>query len=219
MSENNIDKLAEIIWDYHLMHQSLRKANAIFALGTHDPLVAEYAVDLYLNGWAPFLIFSGGTIHEKDTLKNMIAKPEAEAFYDIAIKRGVPKEAIIVENKASNTGENFKFTEELLKALGFQFKTFIVVQKPYMERRTYATAKVHWPDKELIVTSKKQNYLDYVRTSGIPKDRIINTMVGDLQRIKIYPDKGFQIYQEIPDSVWDAYEELVKFGYNKRVIK
>lgn len=44
-------------------------------------------------------------------------------------------------------------------------------------------------------------------------------MVGDLQRIKEYPAKGFQIEQEIPDEVWSAYETLVAAGYDKHLIK
>ena len=34
-------------------------------------------------------------------------------------------------------------------------------------------------------------------------------MVGDLQRIKEYPSKGFQIPQDIPDEVWKAWEILI----------
>ena len=44
-------------------------------------------------------------------------------------------------------------------------------------------------------------------------------MIGDLQRIKIYPAKGFQIYQEIPGAVWDAYERLVELGFDKHLVK
>ena len=47
---------------------------------------------------------------------------------------------------------------------------------------------------------------------------MISIMVGDLQRIKLYPEKGFQIHQEIPRDVWSAYEELVKAGYNQRLV-
>jgi hypothetical protein len=43
-------------------------------------------------------------------------------------------------------------------------------------------------------------------------------MVGDLQRIKLYPEKGFQVYQEIPDDVWEAYEELVAMGFDKQLV-
>lgn len=43
-------------------------------------------------------------------------------------------------------------------------------------------------------------------------------MVGDLQRIKEYPAKGFQIPQEIPDNVWSAYEKLGCVGYTSHLI-
>ncbi|MFL5811035.1 MAG: YdcF family protein, partial [Flavisolibacter sp.] len=55
-------------------------------------------------------------------------------------------------------------------------------------------------------------------TREFPMDTVINIMVGDLQRIRIYPDKGFQVYQEIPDDVWEAYERLVELGYDKQLI-
>ncbi|MFA6981295.1 MAG: YdcF family protein [Ignavibacteriaceae bacterium] len=215
-TEKRMDTLAKIIWDYHLLHHKLEKADCIFVLGSHDPNVAEYGIDLFFEGWADYLIFSGGIIHPKDILKNEAPKTEAEAFYDIAIARGVSKEKIIVENRSKNTGENFQFTADILTSLNHKFKKFIVVQKPYMERRTYATGMIHWKDKNLIITSTKTTYEEYLK-SGIPKDRFINTMVGDLQRIKIYPAKGFQIQQEIPSNVWAAYEELVKLGFDKRL--
>ena len=44
-------------------------------------------------------------------------------------------------------------------------------------------------------------------------------MAGDLQRIKLYAQKGFQIPQEIPINVWDAYEKLVETGYTKHLVK
>jgi hypothetical protein len=44
-------------------------------------------------------------------------------------------------------------------------------------------------------------------------------MVGDLQRIKIYPARGFQIEQEIPEPVWQAFEVLVRAGYDKYLIQ
>jgi hypothetical protein len=44
-------------------------------------------------------------------------------------------------------------------------------------------------------------------------------MLGDLQRIKLYPEKGFQIYQEIPEDIWESYEKLTKSGYDTHLIK
>jgi len=36
--------------------------------------------------------------------------------------------------------------------------------------------------------------------------------------VKVYPKKGFQIFQEIPDDVWQAYRELVRLGYKKHLL-
>ena len=90
-----------------------------------------------------------------------------------------------------------------------------------MERRTYAAFKKQWPEKDCIVTSPQMTYEEYINdiSSPIDKEKTINGLVGDLQRIKIYPEKGYSIEQEIPDSVWEAYEELIKLGYDKRLAK
>ena len=73
-------------------------------------------------------------------------------------------------------------------------------------------------DKKLIVTSPQIAFDDYANEE-IPPERVINIMVGDLQRIKIYPAKGFQVPQDIPAEVWQAYERLVALGFNKHLVK
>ena len=212
------DDLAKIIWNYHLMHHELVKADCILALGSRDTRVAERAADLYLADWAPYILFSGGF---GDTTKISFTKPEAEVFADVAVKKGVPLEKIIIENKSSNTGENIIFSKNLVEKKGYNFNSFILVQKPYMERRAYVTFKKQWPEKDCIVTSPQMTYEEYINdiSSPIDKEKTINGLVGDLQRIKIYPEKGYSIEQEIPDSVWEAYEELIKLGYDKRLAK
>ena len=215
MDNSEVDKLAKVIWDYlHLNHQ-LKKADCIFVLGSNDTRVAKYAADLFLQGYAPYIIFSGGLGR---LTKDIFQKPEADIFADIAVKRGVPPAKILIENKSTNTGENIEFTKKLLDEKGLDFNSFILVQKPYMERRTYATFKRLWPEKEFIVTSPQISFEEYPNQQ-LSRDFIINIMVGDLQRIKIYPERGFQIYQEIPEKVWEAYEKLVEFGYTKHLIR
>jgi uncharacterized SAM-binding protein YcdF (DUF218 family) len=206
--------LAKTIWDFHHMQHQLQRADCILTLGSHDLRVAERAAELYLEGWSPMVIFSGGL---GNFTQGMWKDPEADRFARIAVDRGVPREAIYIENKSTNTGENILFTQLLLEKNKLHPDSFILVQKPYMERRSYATFKKHWPDKKLMVTSPQISFDEYPN-SEIPLERVINIMVGDLQRIKEYPAMGFQIYQEIPDDVWEAYEKLVKLGFDKHLI-
>ena len=197
------------------MHHALEKADCILTLGSHDLRVAERAAQLYLEGWAPIMIFSGGL---GNFTKEMWTETEADKFAAIALNMGVPEASILVENKSTNTGENILFTQQLLARKNLDPRSFIVVQKPYMERRSYATFKQHWPHKKLVVTSPQISFEDYP-TEEIPLDRVINIMAGDLQRIKFYPGKGFQVYQEIPAEIWQAFEQLVALGFDKHLMK
>lgn len=209
-----VEKLAQIVWDYHHVNHALQKSDCIFVLGSHDTRVADRAAGLFLEGWAPLLIFSGGLGR---LTEGMWAETEAEKFAQIALHHGVPKEAILVENKSTNTGENITFTHTLLQSKNLQPQSFIVVQKPYMERRSFATFMKHWPNKKLLVTSPQIAFKDYP-TNEITMEKVIHIMVGDLQRIKLYAEKGFQIPQDIPPTVWQAYEQLVQLGYTHQLV-
>ena len=210
-----VEKIARQLWEYHHTDHQLAKADCILALGSHDLRVAHRAAGPYLEGWVPLVIMSGGL---GNFTQDMWTETEVDQFAAIARQRGVPADAILIENKSTNTGENILFTRQLLKQNGLDPQDFIVVQKPYMERRSYATFKKHWPDKNLVVTSPQIPFDEYA-TQEIPLEKVINIMIGDLQRIKIYPAKGFQIYQHIPSHIWDAYERLIALGFDKHLVK
>ncbi|GAB3022021.1 YdcF family protein [Spirosoma pulveris] len=214
---DHLRDLAIKLWDYHHTNHQLKKADAILVLCSHDTRVAERGAELFLEGWAPLLIFSGGL----GVITRFIwTEPEAELFARIAQDMGVPADRILIENQSANTGENVSFTRQLLAERHLDPETFIVVQKPYMERRSFATFRQVWPEKQVIVTSPQDSFDDYLSKYTNPEltpDDIVSIMVGDLQRIKIYPDKGFQIPQDIPEDVWAAYEALVKAGYNRHL--
>jgi uncharacterized SAM-binding protein YcdF (DUF218 family) len=209
---------AERLWDYHHMNHVLERSDVIFVLCSHDTAVAERGAQLYLEGWAPLLVFSGGL---GVITKNLWSEPEAELFASIARGMGVPDTAILVETRSTNTGENVRFTRELLAARGVEPRSLILVQKPYMERRAYATFRNYWPEPRVAVTSPQVSFEEYLKSysnSALTEDDVVGIMVGDLQRVRLYPEKGFQIPQEIPADVWAAYEELVRAGYDKYLI-
>jgi uncharacterized SAM-binding protein YcdF (DUF218 family) len=211
--------LAEKIWHYHQMQHPLERADAILVLCSYDTAVAERGAQLFLERWAPLLIFSGGF---GAITKRLWDEPEADQFARIAIGMGVPAERIVVENRSTNTGENVEFTKQLLAERGIDPASFILVQKPYMERRSYATFTKRWPEKRAIVTSPRASFDEYLArysNDALSPDEVISIMVGDLQRIREYPSRGFQIPQEIPADVWDAFEELVRAGYDTHLAR
>ena len=217
--EDRVWQLASKIWDYHKLNHALEPADAILVLCSHDERVAERSVELFEAGLAPLVIFSGGA---GAITKQLWQEPEAERFARIAITAGVPQESILTETKSSNTGENVRFTRQMLDALGLELQKFLLVQKPYMERRSYATFRKLWPEKDVIVTSPQISFEDYLRNyanSALTREDVISIMVGDLQRIRLYPARGFQIEQEVPADVVAAFDELVTAGFTKFLIQ
>ena len=208
-------RLAKIIWDYHHLHHPLAKSDAILALGSHDLRVADWAAQLWLEGWAPWLIVSGGLGR---LTKDAWTQTEATLFAGVAIEKGVSVEAILIEDRSTNTGENILFSKQLLEEKGLNLHQFLLVQKPYMERRSYATFKKQWPGKKICVSSPPIPMEDYP-TPSMPMEKVITIMVGDLQRIRLYAERGFQEPQDIPPSVWNAYEQLVAMGFDQQLVQ
>ena len=211
MHNTETDTLAKILWDYMKLDQPIEKCDCIMVLGCHDSSTVEYGIDLYEQGMAEWFIVSGGIMQPQ------LDTTEAEGFASIARDAGVPNDKIIMERVATNTGENFTATAELLVKMRLAPSSFLVVCKPYMERRAHAVAAKLWPDKKVIVTSAPVSYEEYLM-EDIPKDVFINAMVGDVQRTTVYGETGFQIPQDIPAEVWAAYEKLVALGYSKRLV-
>jgi uncharacterized SAM-binding protein YcdF (DUF218 family) len=210
-----VDFLAVKIWDYHHLNHRLEKSDAILVMGSHDLRVAERGAQLFLEHWAPLLIFSGGL---GNLTRGVWDRPEADRFAEIAVRMGVPREEILIENRSTNTGENIRFTKDLLARLHLAPQKFILVHKPYMERRAMATFRKIWPEKQALVTSPQISFEDYPNQE-ISKREVIGIMVGDLQRIRLYPARGFQIPQEIPAEVWEAGQKLIQLGYSQNLIK
>ncbi|GAK20639.1 LOW QUALITY PROTEIN: hypothetical protein JCM19052_1137 [Vibrio sp. JCM 19052] len=201
----------ETLWDYMQLKQELKPASCLFVMCSNDLRVAEYAAKLYQQKLAPLIVFSGGEGRFTDGLFD---KSEAETFAEIAKLASVPSEAILVETKSSNSGENVRFTEQLMKEKGISCDSLILVQKPFMERRAIATFEKQWqsPYSQLQVTSTAHPFFEYINEE-MPM-MVLEALMEDFSRVKTYPEKGFQTEQEIPAHVESSYQALrEKFGF------
>lgn len=211
----NNDVAAQTIWDYLVLDVTLQPAECLLVLGSSDIRVAKYAAELYHKNLAPLVVVTGG--YGKIT-KNIFHETEAETFAKILIKNGVPEKSILLEKEATNTGHNLINSIQLLKDRGLEPKSYIVVTKPYMERRAYAAFKKRFPDFEIIMASPPIDWKNYPNEI-IKRDEVINIMIGDLDRILKYPELGFQISQDVPANVMAAYGQLINAGFTKYLLK
>ncbi|MEU2668885.1 YdcF family protein [Streptomyces sp. NPDC007164] len=205
---------AKLIWDYHQMRHELRPVDVAIGLGSHDLGVAAHSAELYRAGLFPALVFTGGN---SPTTKARFPRGEAIHFREHAIELGVPADAILLEPNAANTGQNITLSREVLAAAGIHPRSVLLVSKPYMERRSFATARKVWPDLEILCASEPLGFDDYLKSIGDEK-LVLDMLVGDLQRVIEYPKLGFAIEQEVPKDVHAAYESLIRDGFTSRLI-
>ncbi|MFE0421471.1 YdcF family protein [Streptomyces sp. NPDC058953] len=206
---------ARLIWDYHQLGHDLRPADVVIGLGSHDLGVATTAADLYHRGVTKTLVFTGAN---SPTTRHRFPRGEAVHYREHALALGVPGDAILVEPDATNTGANITLSRELLTRTGIEPASVLLVTKPYMERRAYATTRRVWPEVDVRCASEELAFEEYATGIGDPK-LVLDMLVGDLQRIIEYPRLGYAIKQNVPAEVRAAYDGLVGAGFTSRLMK
>ncbi|MGV9497696.1 YdcF family protein [Streptomyces sp. NPDC003642] len=205
---------AKVIWEYHQMGHEARPCSAAIGLGSHDLGVATTAADLFRAGLFPVVVFSGGN---SPTTRARFPRGEAVHYREHALSLGVPDEAVLVEPRAANTGQNIAFSREVLAGAGVEVESLLLISKPYMERRSYATCRKLWPEVDVVCASEPLELDDYIKSIGDEK-LVVDMLVGDLQRVIEYPRLGFAVEQDVPGEVYDAYERLLRAGFDSRLI-
>lgn len=195
-------------------------ADVIIGLGSHDLTVADEVALLYERKIAPLIVFSGNVGR---MTAGVLGKSEAQVMKERALQLGVPETVIMIEDESTNTGENIVYSQRLLDKAGIVVRSVVLVHKPYMLRRDYATFMKQWKRADQIVVTcwaSSATMIDYLANdSKVTPFETIGIMVGDLQRVKEYPRYGYQIDQDIPPRVLQAYNRLVERGYTQHLIE
>lgn len=233
-------KYAEILRKYAACEMEPIQADCILLLGTIDLVAAERGAELYHQWFSQRIICAWWTPSRK-YLGETHGVSEAELLQRRLIDLGVPAHMILVEPNSRNTWENIEFSYKLMIENSIPMSTVILVQKPYMLRRTYTTFLKRRPDKStnLITTSVSDSFLEYAQKYETP-EIIINKMVWDIQRLKVYSEKydrdndpmlpvhekerlklswWYAVHVDIPEDIWDAYEHLTELWYDKQLIQ
>ncbi|UXY20289.1 YdcF family protein [Streptomyces cynarae] len=205
---------ARLLWDYHHMHHDPRPCSVAVGLGSHDLGVADVTAELYHQGMAPVIVFTGST---SPTTRARMPRGEAVHYRERALQLGVPDSAVLLEPHATNTGENIAFTKAVLAEAGVKVSSVLLVSKPYEERRSYAMMRKLWPEIEVVCASTPLGLADYADSIGDAR-MVIDMIVGALQRVLVFPGLGLAIDQEVPNSVVAAYERLCADGFTSRLL-
>ncbi|WP_235211199.1 YdcF family protein [Nocardia brasiliensis] len=175
--------------------------------------MADYIAELYHRNLFPLIVFTGANAPGTTEL---FPRGEAVHFRDRVVELGVPEDVILLEPRATNTGENIDFTRALLEERS-TVRSVLLVSRPYQQRRSYAICRKRWPTVDVICGSRPLPLDDYIANIG-DVDRVINMLVGDTQRIWVYAANGWAIEQDVPSDVHKAYSQLVDVGFTSRLL-
>ncbi|RCV54524.1 YdcF family protein [Marinitenerispora sediminis] len=218
-------RLARVLWDFHTAPdrsggarpgEPAPPADLILGLGSHDLRVAEHAAALWHAGVAPVVLFSGDRGRRTAGGDGFARweRPEAEEFAAVARAHGVPQGALLLEARATNTGENLDFSRELAARTGLRVRRAVLTAKPYMGRRALATAALRWPGVEWEFRGFPGGYDGYPRSPAAEVE-LVHFLVGDLQRLDVYARRGWAAPVPIPDEVRTAHDRLVALGFTE----
>lgn len=124
------DPLFERVYDSLNVGAAPEKADAIFVFGSPHDVRIEKAVELYNDGFSDKIIISGhGPFYGAHT------ESEAERMARIAVARGIPSSALLLEPRAITIPDNIKRTLDLFEDCGLQIKKLLIVASPFVLRR------------------------------------------------------------------------------------
>lgn len=156
MNERIIEDISEFIF----VSDEPLKSDIIFLPGGSHPSVPECGAKLYREGFAPLLMPSGGVsvkfgswqgVKEKADIYNGDYHTDCEFFTDVLIKNGVPRLAVIEENKSGHTRDNAFFSRKTADERGIDIKSGIIVCKSFHARRCLMLYQLAFPEARLVV--------------------------------------------------------------------
>lgn len=193
------DKIIADITNFIFVEDKPQKVDAIFLPGGSHPEQPEYAAELYLKGYAKWLVPSGGVSVKRDKWPGVRSKADiyngdyqsdCEFFTDVFVKNGVPADAIVGEDKSGYTRDNAFLSRRVVDENELEIKTAIIVCKAFHARRCLMLYQMAFPDTTFYVCPvvcmgiTKENW--YKSEQGI--DRVFgelarcgNQFVGDIK--------------------------------------
>jgi len=183
------DKIIADITNFIFVENKPQKVDAIFLPGGSHPEQPEYAAELYLKGYAKWLVPSGGVSVKRDSWPGVRSKADiyngdyqsdCEFFTDVFVKNGVPADAIIGEDKSGHTRDNAFFSRNVVDKKGIEIKTALIVCKAFHARRCLMLYQMAFPDTKFYVCPVV--CMGITRDNWYKSEQGIDRVLGELAR-------------------------------------
>jgi uncharacterized SAM-binding protein YcdF (DUF218 family) len=201
---------AETLWTFLTAGARHQPSELLVVCGSYDLRVCDHACDLVKRGVAPRMLITGGS---GNWTRHLWGCPESTVFAERARSHGLIDDQILLESRASNFAENIALSRAMCPAM----TRITFVTKPNSIRRVYQTLPVQWPDIEPFVDAPSFEF-PWGVSNCIGVFGLIEEMVGDVHRILVYPELGFQAPLTVPALVIAAWDALISQGFDRHLV-
>lgn len=179
----------DCITDFIFVETELSKADAILIPGANHPPLMEKAASLYQEGLAPLLLPSGG-------YKPHVGITEWEFLRNIAIEKGIPKEAILKEDQAQHTLENARFSLRVLQEGAIHHKKVILVCKAGHSRRALLCYQSVFPKETEFLVSPVVDRYEITKDNWYQSEVGIRRVMAEVEKIGKYFGREIPMWME-----------------------
>lgn len=185
--------LVEAINAYLLVRTEIEPADLAFIFGSRHGIerFCDEAARLWHERYFPHVLVSGGVTPGDD-------RSEASILRALLIERGVDKNAIFIEERATNTGENVLFSMPVIEEnLGLaNVRSLIAIGKFCTSRRYVMTLERHWPEVRKMLYPI--HYHGVAQERWMEDEELCTRILGEWKRIEPYFQKGFIAEVDLP---------------------
>jgi uncharacterized SAM-binding protein YcdF (DUF218 family) len=179
-----------------------KEVDIIFIAGTSYPQPPEKASELWINGYAPFILPAGkygikkGYFSLSKTISEVYSgeyNTEWDFMSDVLMKSGVDSNAILKENCSENTFENAFNSHKVTDENNLNIKNAIICCQAFHARRCLMYYQWAFPETQFLVCP--------IETQGINKDNWFKTSYGSERVMGELMRCGAQFKDAIPTYV------------------
>ena len=188
----------QCITDFIFLEDSPQKADIIFIPGGNYPDTARKAAKLYREGFAPLILPSGRFSVLKGRFDGAAGyETEWEYLSHILVEEGVPREAILREDKATYTYENAILSRKRTDSLGLRIRKALLCCQAFHARRSFMYYQEQFPETEFAVCPVVTRGIG--RNTWYKTEKGLDTVLGEMERCGGQFHQIMREYMEFPE--------------------